>query len=306
MIARDGQDPGPVGSIPVGGAEVATLPGRSPEASRDDIQVDMARTRAELGNTIDAIQERLNPQRLKEQVADSVREATIGKVEHAMNKVELTAREARSGFVDTIRNNPIPAVLVGVGLTWLFFSGSERNGHTQGSYPRYQTNANSGQIKDTAQQLANQAGSQVQRLGQQAQDLGNQARDQIGNLSGQVQETVEQVGSQAQEQVAGLQSDVQGQVRSFTTDLQQQTHRLSYTFERAMRQNPLSIGAVALALGAAVGLAAPEVPHEDELIGDARLQVKQKAHEAAHQALENVQKIADQVQTAAEDPNKSL
>ncbi|HLZ08152.1 MAG TPA: DUF3618 domain-containing protein [Chloroflexota bacterium] len=336
MIARDGRDRGGVVPTPVGGGNAVTVPERSEESRRNEIQLEMARTRADLGKTMDALQERLDPQRVKEQVANSIREATIGKVEEAMSKVEQTARDTSYSFVDTIRHNPIPAALVGVGLAWLFFNGPEGNGHSNQSYPRYQTNGypgngptyggyqpssgpalDPGQIKDTAQQLATQAGSQVQRLGQQAQNIGNQAKDQIGTLGDQVQDTVQQVGSQArnqvdnlssqaQQQVTEFQSDVQDRVQSFGSDVQQQANRLSYSFERAMRDNPLSVAAVALALGAAVGLAAPDVPHEDELIGDTRRQVKEKAQEAAHQALENVQKIADQVQTTAAEPDKPL
>src|SRR5579875_3678122 len=48
-----------------------------PDAIRDDIE----ETRSQLGDTIDAIQEKLSPQRITRQVTDSVREATIGKAE---------------------------------------------------------------------------------------------------------------------------------------------------------------------------------------------------------------------------------
>src|SRR3954463_10662063 len=63
------------------------------EVDADAIRDDIERTRAEMSVTIDAIQERLNPTTIKEQVMDEVREqfqeakdtvraATIGKVEH--------------------------------------------------------------------------------------------------------------------------------------------------------------------------------------------------------------------------------
>jgi hypothetical protein len=48
-----------------------------------------------MGETVDAIQERLSPENLKEQAKNRVREATVGK-----------AQEAGSGIMDTVRANP--------------------------------------------------------------------------------------------------------------------------------------------------------------------------------------------------------
>jgi ElaB/YqjD/DUF883 family membrane-anchored ribosome-binding protein len=309
----------------------------------EDIRAQMVLTRAELSDTIDAIQERLDPEKLKHQASENLRAATIGKVEQAMNRVEDTAREARYGLADTIRQNPIPAALVGVGLTWLFFSGSDRHGGSSRSYGRYPSNGSSvgmrpyggldtpnqptaegaaSRVQGSAQNLVDQAGSQVRRLGQQAQQAGGQAVDQVENLGSQVQGTVQNLGSQAQDtvqnlgsqaqdtvqhlgsqaidQVGEIRDDVQGQVQHLTYEVQQQTQWLSNNFDRLLRANPLSVGAVALALGAAIGLAAPDTAPEEKLLGGARERVQQKAQEAAHGAMENAQKIVQNAQNAAE------
>src|SRR3954471_74061 len=90
-------------------------------------------TRTEMSETIEAIQERLNPQHLKEQVKDqvreqfqeakaTVREATIGKAEDMARNVGNTVDQARYGLMETIRQNPVPAALVGIGLGWLFMN----------------------------------------------------------------------------------------------------------------------------------------------------------------------------------------
>jgi ElaB/YqjD/DUF883 family membrane-anchored ribosome-binding protein len=303
-------------------------PGMRPE----DIRAQMVLTRAELSDTIDAIQERLDPENLKHQATENIRAATIGKVEQAMNRVEDTVRETRYGLADTIRHNPIPAALVGVGLTWLFFNGSDRRDATSRSYGRYPTNGPSvgmrpyggldtpnqptpegaaSRVQGSAQNLVDQAGSQARRLGQQAQQAGGQAVDQVENLGNQVQDTVQNLGSQAQDtvqhlgsqaidQVGEIRDDVQGQVQHLTYEVQQQTQWLSTNFDRILRANPLSVGAVALALGAAVGLAAPDTAPEEKLLGGARERVQQKAQEAAHGAMENAQKIVQNSQSTAE------
>jgi len=304
----------------------------------------MAQTRAELSDTIDAIQERLDPEKLKTQATESIRAATIGKVEHAMNRVEDNVRETRYGIAETIRQNPIPAALVGVGLTWLFFNGSDRHGGSNRSPGRYPSNGTSEGMRPygalqspnqpsfedgsrrgqgSSHNLVGQAGSQVRNLGHQAQEAGGQAVDQVQNLGNQVQDTVQNLGSQAQDTVQHLGSqaqgtvqhlssqamdqaeeirdDVQGQVQYLASEVQQQTQWLSNNFDRTLRSNPLSVGALALALGAAVGLAAPDTAPEGKLLGSARERVQQKAQEAAHGALDNAQKM---VQDATQKPNE--
>jgi ElaB/YqjD/DUF883 family membrane-anchored ribosome-binding protein len=326
-------DPSNHPPVVVDGAKQA--PEAGPEMRPEEIRAQMVQTRAELSDTIDAIHERLDPEKLKHQATESIRAATIGKVEQAMNRVEDTARETRYGLADTIRQNPIPAALVGVGLTWLFFNGSDRNGGSSRSYGRYPSNGSSvgmrpygaldtpnqppfegtgSRVQGTAQNLVDQAGSQVRRLGQQAQQTGGQAVDQVENLGNQVQDTVQNLGSQAQDtvqhlgsqavgQVGEIRDDVQGQVQHLSSEVQQQTQWLSNNFDRILRANPLSVGAVALALGAAVGLAAPDTAPEEKLLGGARERVQQKAQEAAHGALENAQKLVQNAQTAPETSN---
>ncbi len=92
---------------------------RDPDVLRDDTEVDevaatraeIERTRADMSETVDAIQERLSPENLKEQAKDRVKEATVGR-----------AQEAGSGIMETIRANPLPAALTGIGLGWLLVS----------------------------------------------------------------------------------------------------------------------------------------------------------------------------------------
>ncbi len=101
-----------------------------------EIRNNIEHTRAEMSETIDALQERLNPQTLKEQAREQVREqyeevkstvrdATIGKAEAMMQNASDTVSETSSSIMDTIRENPIPAALVGIGLGWLFMNWTE-------------------------------------------------------------------------------------------------------------------------------------------------------------------------------------
>ena len=60
---------------------------------RNRFEAEIEDTRAEMSQTINEIQERLSPENLMGQVKETVREATIGKVERAMDKVGETIVE---------------------------------------------------------------------------------------------------------------------------------------------------------------------------------------------------------------------
>jgi ElaB/YqjD/DUF883 family membrane-anchored ribosome-binding protein len=59
----------------------------------DEIRDDIEETRERLSSTIDQIQERLNPEKIKANVADSIREATIGKAQEIAQNVGDKAHE---------------------------------------------------------------------------------------------------------------------------------------------------------------------------------------------------------------------
>jgi hypothetical protein len=121
----------------------------SREAETLELRQGIERTRAEMSATIDAIQEQLNPQHIGEQVREqvrhqfeetkaTVRDATIGKAEAIMRDAGDTVNEARYSLMDTVRQNPIPAAMVGIGLGWLFMNRSSgRPRHTVRYDERY-------------------------------------------------------------------------------------------------------------------------------------------------------------------------
>jgi ElaB/YqjD/DUF883 family membrane-anchored ribosome-binding protein len=86
--------------------------------------------RARMGETIEEIGAHLNPEHLKyefkagmrEQVEQSkreIRDATIGRAGTLINNVEGTVNRTTRTLIDTIRDNPVPAAMAGIGLGWL-------------------------------------------------------------------------------------------------------------------------------------------------------------------------------------------
>src|ERR1043165_1525648 len=108
------------------------------DENTEQLRADIEETRAEMTQTINEIQERLSPEHLVGQVKETVREATIGKVEKVMERVgetisevsepalEMAGRagtaikEAGSSVADSVWRNPIPVALIGLGVGMLF------------------------------------------------------------------------------------------------------------------------------------------------------------------------------------------
>jgi len=305
--------------------------GAAEGASAEDTAVirdEIEETRAEMSETIEAIQERLSPSHVKEQVKEQVRDATIGKAEAMVRNAGDTINEARYGLMESIRQNPIPAALVGIGLGWMFMnrrSGASRGydryrnqggyysesydwadrGYARGAnaYPRgaygYRGEAAYGseRVKGTLHRVQATAGDAV-----------NRAQETVGTIADRTQETVGNVVSQAQETASSVANQTQEAVGYIADQAQYQAQRVEDRFQHALYENPLAVGAVALAIGTAVGFALPQTQRENEMLGEARDTLIDRAQEVAQETLEKVQQVAgdvmDQAQTTVKEKAK--
>ncbi len=264
----------------------AVIPGPAlgTKAEVDEVEVtrvEIERTRAGMSETVDAIQERLSPENLKEQAKDRVKEATVGK-----------AQEAGSGIVDTIRQNPLPAALTGIGLGWLFVNARKQGSSSRPPYrdaayvegyppaygypPHYEDESGSSAVQAL--------GNGRDRVGETA----TQAQDKAGELAGRAQDRAGEVAGQAQDRVSRLGDQAQYQAQ-----------RASDGFQRVLQDNPLTVGALAVGVGAAIGLAIPETSKEHEVMGEARDNLVDKAQEKVQETHQKVQQVAEEAQSAA-------
>ena len=286
----------------------------------DQIRADIERTRADMSETIDAIQERLNPTNLKEQAKETVREqfqeakeavreATIGRVENMMHNASDTVSETRSTIMDTIKQNPVPAALVGIGLGWLFMNrssgSSQRRGRRiqvydqrgyyddrrlyddrRGYYdaPRYYDDrrvyGSTGTMEQGRQAVSDAAG----RVQERASDVAGRAQETASNVASSVSDTASTIANRAQQTASNL-----------TDQAQHQAQRVEDRFQQTLSNNPLAVGAVAMALGTAVGLALPQTQRENQLMGEARDNLVSQAQDVAQDTMEKVQRVASDV-----------
>ena len=106
---------------------------RSEADNAAELRAEIRETRERMGDSLEQLGERLNPGNIKDRVKQDIRDATIGKVENMahsaadqLDEARQTIGDAQRTVVDVVRDNPIPAAMVGIGLGWIAYNVRQR------------------------------------------------------------------------------------------------------------------------------------------------------------------------------------
>ena len=248
------------------------------------LRADIEQTRAAMGDTLNAIQERLSPERLKAQAKESIREATIGRVEKMARKAGDKAGNTGRDLLDVARDNPVPLALIGIGAGWLLYNSRKRSARAdydrtaigyESAYPGDGTNArpHDNGIKARAEHIAHAVSDKVSEV---REAVANKATD---------------AAHHAGEVAAGITHSVSDGVHRAEGSAESAAMNARYKYE----ETPWVGAAVAIALGAAAGLAIPGTRREQELLGDKRDELMDRAREIGREKLESVRRVAEGV-----------
>jgi ElaB/YqjD/DUF883 family membrane-anchored ribosome-binding protein len=291
------------------------------------IRADIADTRERLSHTIEEIGERLNPQAIKENVKDTIREATLGRMSTMARQAADTVSRTTSGVGAAVRDNPMPMALVAVGIGWMIWNArSSRTtryssrGADLGYGPEYgpeygvgygttSTRYGAGSASDYDRYDSSDEGYGA-TLGAEASYTDRSGSDE--GVSGRARRKARQLGDAAQERAGmvadrarGVAGTARARAQQFYGSAQDVTRRGAMRVEDSFHENPLAVGAVAMAIGLAAGLAAPVTDREVRLMGDARDQVVDRVKDFADEAREKaghvVSRVKEEARTAARD-----
>jgi hypothetical protein len=237
-----------------------------PEVERlvDDIE----ETREEMTGTVEEIGDRLDPKNIVEDAKQTVKAATVGKVEDMATTAEglateatETVRDVGSDVIDTITRNPVPAAMVGLGIGWLIMSGR-----------------------------SSKAGSQHRTNGG---DPLRQAKRQVSGIATDAQQTMEHAATE----VGRIADEVPYQVRATADDL-------GMTASEMYQSNPLAVGAIAVAVGTAIGLALPVTSFERRTVGQPAREALSRAGDVAKDAMSQVEDQAREMEDQAREEDR--
>jgi hypothetical protein len=283
----------------------------------DELRMQIARTRAEMGETIDEIQYRLSPAYMKEQTQEIIRDSITGKVEQMAYETEHAMNNWRDSAMNTVRDNPLPVAMIGIGLGWLLVKGNQDNNGDDYYEERYYPTARAARYSYAAPRgrrgydaaYENEPGMSEQ-VRERVDDMADNATDWIDEQVDSAQETAEDFAEEMQDrrdsamESAGQYRDEAARRARETAyrtrrRTRQQAHRAKRTFWDTLNDNPLAIGVATMAAGALVGLALPGTRQEDELLGATRDQLIDEARTRAEETAQRVQAVAEEAQRAA-------
>ena len=307
----------------------------------DEIRQEIEETRVEMSETVDAIQEKLKPRNIVAHATDRVKSAATERVRDMADVASETAQQAvnytrssASGVAGTMRENPIPFALIGIGTAWLLASrargaassqtrGSGREEGREHDYRRdvtrdelrYDDERNSGFMARIRSNpipatlagvgLSWLAFSSSERDEEEWTRDSNRWRGPSGEGEWRTDRTDESAvgGRSVTSNLAESASQMAARGRQYASEttgsMRRMARRRQTQLQRMVQENPLLVGAGALMLGAAFGLAVPESETENEWMGDARDNMVDRAREMARDAASQVQEAASSVADTA-------
>ncbi len=265
---------------------------------------EVERARADLSHTLDALKERLS----FGHIFDEVRSQVVGS-----NGGEFVSNLSRQ-----VRDNPMPAALIGVGVLWLMMSERDRAAGRRRHAVRIHPEARGGRadtdsIGERARQAAAQMGMKVQETTEQG-GLGlREAGERMRATAAGAGESMRSMAGAVGEQMSAAGDSASGMMRSAADYGAEAAHmagesaseireRAMQRFNTMLEQQPLVLGAIGVALGAVVGAMLPTTRIEDKLMGETRDQLGEAIAEQGGQLYEKGKITATEVyRSAAEE-----
>jgi len=273
--------------------------------SSDAIKADIEQTRSEMSQKINQIQDRLDPTRLKEQAQETVRSAVTDGTDALVGFVRSNAGDFGYTVVDTIKRNPVPAALVGIGLGWMIFksfSSSSSDWRDNDDYT-YGERYNGGRrMGSGASQYSRQYGADYGDQSRYSYEEGGQS------LSGQYQGGQYQSGQyQGGSRYSGAQGSGYSTQSSYGSGYsggssgQEEQGRVSQVVQSAQEKASDVVGQARDTAGQLTGQVQETAQQAGQYVQGMVGQVREQASHLGEQAQQTLQGTGSQVQRTVEN-----
>ena len=204
---------------------------REPQAIEREIDA----TRADMRATLEALERRFSFDRL---------------VDLTVGRIRERGGEFAGNLTDAATQNPVPLLLVSVGVAWLMLT--SRHGTREDDSDSYSTSPGyrerMANVRNRAAHAVDTAYGAVSSTRDTLKHAAESSRDTIGQTAESLRDSASRAASIAREQVDYARGGV----------------------DRLLHEQPLLLGALGLAAGALMGALLPTSEHEDRFLGEAR------------------------------------
>lgn len=256
--------------------------------------------RADMGQTLDALQRNYSPGRLLDRSLDLFKE----------HGGELGTNIGRS-----VKQNPMPVVLTMVGIGWMIWSQArEQSGAAYRDHERYGSTDETDDYDATAAASIDDTGGTYgagAAYAETSYDTGTTTADASADGGGAGSAVKETLGA-AREKLRGAKDSAMGSMRGGAHRVsessrhaaeraREQSRRAGQGFQTILEEQPLVVGALGIALGAIIGALLPESEREDRMLGQARDRVLDRAKDLGTRGYEQVRGKAQQAAAGARE-----
>ncbi len=235
------------------------------EKDPDELEREVDQQRAYIAETLQALEQKFSPGQIFDQIIGYTRS---------------NGGDFSQNLVNTVKNNPVPTLLTATGIAWMMLGQNRPTRARDSSYipanasygvdPAYQSSGDgkTAALKERAGHLREGASESMAKAKQKMHHLGSSASS--------ARETMRQRAAQANE-----------------------------GFDHMLKEQPLALAAIGIALGALIGAAVPHTRKEDELLGESRDKVAQQAKEKAQEGYEKAEDLGSRLAEDAKQEVKS-
>ena len=206
------------------------------------------------------------------------------------------ARNFAQHLENAVRENPVPAALIGMGFLWMFMGGSRISlfGEDRARSTRSVSGGVGHAAYDVAQQgaslvsrIAGGAGETLSELGSRASGMTRTAATAIGEAAAATSSQIAQAASSAYEGSGSAAARAVDTLSDTATRASQTAQRVGSEWGRSTQESmadlferqPLVLGAIGLAIGAGIAASLPRTEMESRLMGETSEALKEQARD---------------------------
>ena len=204
-----------------------------------------------------------------------------------------------SGLQDAVRQNPVSAALIGMGVLWMFTGGSRITAAAALLSPAARATATG--IGGGLQASANAAGAATEGLRGAVSHAADTVRETVSDMAATVGNTASQAYDSARGAVTDSASGIKDNFRDGTGAATGMAGTLQGNLKDTFERQPLLLGAIGLALGAGMAAAVPPTQLETEYAGDAAEKVTAQVKEFTTAQVDRVSAAAERTLEAVKN-----
>lgn len=217
-------------------------------------------------------------------------------------RIAGVARDTYDRTADRFASDPEPARLANTGAYPTTQTPPPVYGASSGGTASSGSNGKSGALRDQAGKVADKAGKVADKAGKVADKVTtglSDAAETVSDAASRARDGASEAASAAGDRIGDAYQTANAGVARASRQARSAVSEWSGTardgFQRTLREEPLIVGAIGVAVGTAIGAMLPRTRYEDEHIGVYRDRVGKGIAEAAKEGVEEAKDVASDV-----------